>query len=265
MSDLDPRFIQHVWPWLDMALFCFSPFVIILVCDVIIIRQIMTSERRLARHRNRWTGHRNSVAPATDSHSVATSSGRNYKASSPGNISTASCSDKSSKSKIYHLNKKPSIFEKTSFVLSSESQQPRQSIELGQYSTHEMTKPTMSSAKPVTTQTSTSSTSTSSPRPRKSSSSVTVTLLAVTLTFLVLNAPLNAYFITNALSSTSEAAGVVRRNLAYALTSCLGYLNNALHVFLYCLTGPKFRQEFNKLINGLFFFFMFINIHIISF
>ena len=92
----------------------------------------------------------------------------------------------------------------------------------------------------------------------RSVSSVNITLVMVTLTFLVMNLPLNIYFIWQAFRNTNSDDVTsddvtslqkrrVKTNMFYALASTLGYLNNALHIFLYCLTGVKFRKELVKL------------------
>lgn len=79
---------------------------------------------------------------------------------------------------------------------------------------------------------------------RRSTSSVSKTLLAVTLMFWILNAPIvifvigHTYFVESA-----NGQGQATIILVWTIVNILQYMNNALHFFLYCLTGPKFRQE----------------------
>ncbi|XP_025078660.1 uncharacterized protein LOC112554822 [Pomacea canaliculata] len=44
-------FLEKVWPWLDFGVVCFVPFVIMLICNCLIIRQIVLSARNLRVHR----------------------------------------------------------------------------------------------------------------------------------------------------------------------------------------------------------------------
>ncbi|KAK6963127.1 hypothetical protein BgiMline_033260 [Biomphalaria glabrata] len=52
-SELTVRFIERVWPWIDLCFYCLFPFLFMLTCDVIIIRQLFQSERVMASHKRR--------------------------------------------------------------------------------------------------------------------------------------------------------------------------------------------------------------------
>nr|QVK45804.1 G protein-coupled receptor [Proales similis] len=45
-------FYENIWPWLDLALYAFVPFVIMLACSVIIIAKLCKSTRNMRRHRD---------------------------------------------------------------------------------------------------------------------------------------------------------------------------------------------------------------------
>ncbi|XP_005111312.3 uncharacterized protein LOC101854910 [Aplysia californica] len=78
----------------------------------------------------------------------------------------------------------------------------------------------------------------------RSTSSVSKTLIAITVAFLLLNSPINVYIIVYTyVAEENQPLASARLHLGWTLTNCLMYLNQALHVFLYCLTGPRFRQE----------------------
>ncbi|KAH9498831.1 hypothetical protein Btru_005262 [Bulinus truncatus] len=79
---------------------------------------------------------------------------------------------------------------------------------------------------------------------RRTTASISKTLLAVTVTFWVLNAPIVIFIIGYTYwAQIVDERKRARLTLAWAVVNFLQYLNNAIHFFLYCLTGPKFRQE----------------------
>ena len=69
-------------------------------------------------------------------------------------------------------------------------------------------------------------------------------LLTVNTLFWLLTAPVVVFVIGH--GYWAPGAGAERRAelaLGWALVNVLQYANNAVHFFLYCLTGPRFRQE----------------------
>lgn len=75
-------------------------------------------------------------------------------------------------------------------------------------------------------------------------SSVTVTLLTVNMVFLLTTSPIVVYLLGHDKwydHGSAHARAVL--GLIWAIVNMLQYLNNAIHFFLYCLTGPKFRRE----------------------
>lgn len=45
-------FIASVWPWIDLCMFCLGPFSVMMICNILIIRQIIVSNRRIESHNN---------------------------------------------------------------------------------------------------------------------------------------------------------------------------------------------------------------------
>ncbi|XP_064615645.1 FMRFamide receptor-like [Liolophura sinensis] len=75
-------------------------------------------------------------------------------------------------------------------------------------------------------------------------SSVTVTLLTVNMVFLLSTSPIVVFLLGHDKwydHGSAHARAVL--GLIWAIVNMLQYLNNAIHFFLYCLTGPKFRRE----------------------
>lgn len=83
---------------------------------------------------------------------------------------------------------------------------------------------------------------------RRNTSSVSKTLLAVTIVFWVFNAPIVIFIIGHTyIVTAADDRGRAVVILGWTIVNILQYMNNALHFFLYCLTGPKFRQELKGL------------------
>ncbi|ESO98843.1 hypothetical protein LOTGIDRAFT_158793 [Lottia gigantea] len=78
-------FRDYVWPWIDFGLNCFIPFTVMIVCNLLIIRRISLSARKLTQHIERdqpkspshtlsiSRGHRLSVLPLANSTATVTS------------------------------------------------------------------------------------------------------------------------------------------------------------------------------------------------
>ena len=74
--------------------------------------------------------------------------------------------------------------------------------------------------------------------------SVTVMLLTVNTLFWLLTAPIVVFVIGYAYwAAEASARDTAELSLGWSLVNMLQYANNAVHFFLYCLTGPRFRQE----------------------
>ena len=69
-------------------------------------------------------------------------------------------------------------------------------------------------------------------------------LLTVNSLFWLLTAPIVVFVIGYAYwAPEASAEDTAELSLGWALVNMLQYANNAVHFFLYCLTGPRFRQE----------------------
>lgn len=146
------RFNLSIWPWIDFSLFCFVPFSLMIYCNILIIRQLLKSVRKIRTHPI-------SVAP----------------------YSTEQRTDNLSNLPKMKVGKIPSV---------------------------------------------------------------TVMLLSVNCLFLVMTLPIVVFQIgyTYWYPSTTlrQRAGI---EMIWAVSNILQYLNNTIHFFLYCLTGPRFRRE----------------------
>ena len=81
-------------------------------------------------------------------------------------------------------------------------------------------------------------------------SSLTAMLLTVNCVFLITTFPIQLFLILEeSLFPTDNRTDeqTAAHNLWWAVVNMLQYSNNSIHFFLYCLTGPRFRQELKKL------------------
>ncbi|XP_061165721.1 nociceptin receptor-like [Saccostrea echinata] len=78
--------------------------------------------------------------------------------------------------------------------------------------------------------------------------SVTTMLLTTNCMFLALTLPIAIYLIVypNKIQDATDH-GTAVLELIWAIANMLQYTNNTIHFFLYCLTGPRFRQEILKI------------------
>ncbi|XP_062607987.1 mu-type opioid receptor-like [Saccostrea cucullata] len=78
--------------------------------------------------------------------------------------------------------------------------------------------------------------------------SVTTMLLTTNYVFLILTLPIAIYLVVypkKIQDATGHGTAVLE--LIWAIANMLQYTNNTIHFFLYCLTGPRFRQELLKI------------------
>lgn len=79
-------------------------------------------------------------------------------------------------------------------------------------------------------------------------SSLTAMLLTVNCVFLVTTSPIQAFLIGEEYwfpEKTQEE--IAWHNFWWAIVNLLQYVNNAIHFFLYCMTGPRFRNELKSI------------------
>ncbi|XP_069104349.1 probable G-protein coupled receptor 139 [Argopecten irradians] len=171
-------FGNAIWPWMDFSVFSALPFSIMIASDIIIVRQLCRSSRKLEAHR---MSDRAGCLP--DKSGIA-------KINSDG-LSTTNRIRLTSNS-------------------SSKSGSGRNMV-----------------------------------RQRMGKiSNVTLMLLSVNCLFLVLTAPIVIYLIgyMDWYVNVSDHARA-KMNLLWCFCNMMQYLNNSIHFFIYCLTGPKFRRE----------------------
>lgn len=143
-------FANIVWPWTDFVVFSCAPFLVMIICNALIIQRLIQSRKRVLAHGN------------VGLHIGATSTG-----------------------------KKPLSGCKTCFV-----------------------------------------------------PSITTMLLTVNGVFLLTTLPIVIFLIgIGEWSDTNDVHTLAIIEFVWCIVNILQYLNNAIHIFLYCLTGPRFREE----------------------
>ena len=74
--------------------------------------------------------------------------------------------------------------------------------------------------------------------------SITAMLLVISIAFFLLTSPLVIYYIADIWIREDTVEVRQRWDLFRTIANMLQYTNNAIHFFLYCLAGPRFRKEF---------------------
>ncbi|XP_060079806.1 growth hormone secretagogue receptor type 1-like [Ylistrum balloti] len=171
-------FANSIWPWIDFSVFSGIPFSIMITSNIIIVRQLCRSSRRLMAHkmtdRTRCNAERSDIAVVK-----------------PDSNSTSNQLRLTSNSLSKNGSERNRIQQRTGKI-----------------------------------------------------SNVTVMLLSINCLFLLLTAPIVIYLIGYIqwyvnVSDHSRA----KMNLLWCFCNMMQYLNNSIHFFIYCLTGPKFRRE----------------------
>lgn len=85
-------------------------------------------------------------------------------------------------------------------------------------------------------------------KPQRRISSLSAMLLTVNCVFLITTSPIQAFLIGEEYwFSNRTNEDIARYKLWWAVVNMLQYSNNAIHFFLYCLTGPRFRNELQSM------------------
>ncbi|KAL3848132.1 hypothetical protein ACJMK2_019009 [Sinanodonta woodiana] len=150
-------FMNWVWPWMDFCVFSLIPFAVMIICNIIIICNMIQSKRKLRQN--------------------------------------------------------------LGIQLNNISEQEPQKQKSLQETTRQQ------SFRPRTT------------------SSLTVMLLTVNCVFLLTTSPVVAHLVADKYWVNADESVLAKISLSWTIVNMLQYMNNAIHFFLYCLTGPKFRQE----------------------
>ena len=172
------NFINFVWPWIDFSTFCLIPFTIMILCNIKIIYEMITSQRKIA---------------------------ANISPQKPKYLSQISNPGPSENSSVLPQN--GSYRKKATLSTLSDTQQKIQVRRI---------------------------------------SSLTAMLLTVNCVFLITTFPIQLFLIMEEYWYPTENRTNEDRasfNLGWAIVNVVQYSNNAIHFFLYCLTGPRFRHE----------------------
>lgn len=79
-------------------------------------------------------------------------------------------------------------------------------------------------------------------------SSLTVMLLTINCVFLITTAPIQVFLIGEEYwFPMKNAEEIAWHKFWWAIVNILQYINNAIHFFLYCLSGPRFRNELKSM------------------
>ncbi|XP_076443928.1 sex peptide receptor-related protein 2-like [Babylonia areolata] len=91
---------------------------------------------------------------------------------------------------------------------------------------------------------------------QKKISSLTVTLLSASVSFLLMTTPITVYFLVEAFVGAAvmnkEPIVQARFMVFWAASNVLWYSSSSINFYLYCLTGTRFRAEFQHLMSRVF-------------
>ncbi|XP_045201949.2 neurotensin receptor type 1-like [Mercenaria mercenaria] len=199
-SEAAESFLRYIWPWIDFSTFCLIPFAIMIACNIKIIFEMISSQRKLDKHNNFYRTSRKSDSPLTnEDHSDMAIQSMTMQDTTPTNEVTPQIAST-----------------QTSHVTSRQTS--RQTSQLKRQS------------------------------PIRRISSLTAMLLTVNCVFLITTSPIQAFLIGEEYwfpDKTQEQ--IAWYNFWWAVVNMLQYINNAIHFFLYCLTGPRFRNELKSI------------------
>jgi len=89
-----------------------------------------------------------------------------------------------------------------------------------------------------------------SSKARKRIPSLTAMLLTINCVFLITTSPIQAFLIGEEYWFAKRTMNdIAKYKLWWSIVNMLQYLNNAIHFFLYCLTGPRFRDELKAMVS----------------
>ena len=192
------HFISYVWPWIDMVIFCIIPFSTMIICNIKIIYEMISSHNKLNAHKPdvvRFPSVTEPQHPPTL------------------NVDSPEQAPPSEYALTPNFRRQRSVRSRT----------------------------TSESSNPAATNTKTS---------KRHINSLTAMLLVVNTVFLLTTSPIQIVLIGEEYwfpERDTSVDDVAWYTFWWALVNILQYMNNAIHFFLYCLTGPKFRNEFYQL------------------
>ena len=169
---MTPNFDWYVWSWVDMCIFCIVPFIIMIICNLLISKQIIKAQKSLRKY---------------------------HMTRSAQNKETTTISQESSNS----TTNVQTVAKRTSRQVNRENSNSQRSKQL---------------------------------------SGKTRMLLVLSWTYLALTTPIGVFLIKSDYLNENK-----RIDFQWAIVNMLQYTNNAIHFFLYCLTGSKFRDELKSM------------------
>ncbi|KAL8594294.1 hypothetical protein ACOMHN_000996 [Nucella lapillus] len=262
--------ITAVWPWVDAFIYGFSPFIIIMSLNVVIIIHMVkaTSGRVVLQNRCSSSSFSSSVMLSSPTplikRRVSSNNNNNNDCSSQQQLlslsrSSSNCSmasmnncggvtSQTSQSSLSSCNTTASM---TTFTTSNAGG-------VAANSPNSLTVPGLpkTQANPSRTRAAKKSSSLNVLTKRRltsnSSLRMTVMLLTVSFTFLITTLPMNVCVIASAfLNRLSDDTGrMMRFQLVFTVAELLMYVNHSVNFFLYCATGNKFRSEMRRLMCG---------------
>ncbi|XP_060578241.1 G-protein coupled receptor dmsr-1-like [Ruditapes philippinarum] len=189
------NFLRYVWPWIDFSTFCLIPFSIMIACNIKIIYEMVSSQKKLDKHNDFYR-----------TPNLAT------KLDSP--LTRESNSDMA--------------------VQSMTMQDTTQTREITSQMTSQQTLRQTSQVR--------------NRSPARRISSLTAMLLTVNCVFLVTTSPIQTFLIGEEYwYSDKTPEEIAWHNFWWAVVNMLQYINNSIHFFLYCVTGPRFRNELKSM------------------
>ncbi|XP_060578208.1 uncharacterized protein LOC132735284 [Ruditapes philippinarum] len=236
-------FMKDIWHWIDFSTFCFIPFSIMVACNVKIIYEMTSSQRKLGFFRTPTLAPRLSSPLARDAHS-------DLNAQSMTMLDTTQTSEMLSQET---LPRTPSLATKLDSPLTrrSNSDLTVQSITI-----HDATQTSEMLSREITSQMTSRQTSRQTSKvknrsPARRISTLTVMLLTVNGVFLITTSPIMVFLIGQTYWFSDETQEEIAwQNFWWAVVNILQYINNSIHFFLYCLTGQRFRKELRVMLRN---------------
>ncbi|XP_041351141.1 uncharacterized protein LOC121370071 [Gigantopelta aegis] len=228
-------FIDDVWPWIDLCVVCGIPFAIMIVCNVLIVRQLIKSSQKVWAHKIGTTKSSTQVMENSVSKRLPLESDQQL---GHLNLSADSGSGDMAKtnlceSKTLQSGKQIEIESKEGIKIES-----KEGIKTESKNTFEIkSEGNISKTSRIKLE--------SLARATKRHSRLTVMMLSINCVFLLLMSPIAVYMIGfGTWKVNPEAHDEAVLMLAWAVVNMLQYTNNSIHFFLIYLTVPSFRRWF---------------------
>lgn len=188
-------FLRYVWPWIDFSTFCLIPFSIMIACNIKIIYEMISSQRKLDKHSD--------------------------------------------------IHRTPTLAAKLNSPLTRED---HSDMAVQSMTMHETTQTNEMTSQMTSCQTSRQTSQVKNRSPARRISSLTAMLLTINCVFLITTSPIQTFLIGEEYwFSDKTQEQIAWHNFWWAVVNMFQYINNSIHFFLYCLTGPRFRKELKSM------------------